>query len=369
MSRISIQDIATALVKRHDLSAGDAEKFVTALFDVINDGLHYEKNVKIKGLGTFKVIDVRDRESVNVNTGERFVIEGHGKITFTPDPVVRDLVNKPFALFKEVELNEGVDIKMMSSVSEIELNEEEKTDEEVKSTENKEDEVAPTTKYEAETPQETVEMETAPVSSDEDEQDTRKEEETQPSETVEKTDDEEISETSEQEEQEEYTFDDEDEGWFSRHKGAVITVIVILVVALLGGGYYLWHERMQCEQAAKKDVVAKVTDTVSAKDTATIKAEKQENAEPTVAEDMPKVKEEDLPRGLRNAMAIVNTGAYRIVGTDMTITVSKGDNIRRISKRYFGDGMESYVMVHNGVAEVEPGMKLKIPKLEYKKKK
>ncbi|MCD8297258.1 MAG: HU family DNA-binding protein [Prevotella sp.] len=370
MSRISIPDIASSLVKKHGLSPGDAEKFVTALFNVINDGLHYEKNVKIKGLGTFKVIDVRDRESVNVNTGERFVIEGHGKITFTPDAVVRDLVNKPFALFKEVELNDGVDIKMMSSVSEIELKEDENTDEEVKSTENQEGEVTPTTEDEAETPLETVETETAPVSSDEDEQDTGKEEEIRPSETAEKTGDEKISESSEQEEQEEYTFDDEDEGWFSRHKGAVIAVIVILVVALLGGGYYLWHERMQGEQVAKKDVVAEVsTDTVSAKDTAAIKAEKQENAEQTVAEDLTKVKEENLPRGLRNAMAIVNTGAYRIVGTDMTITVSKGDNIRRISKRYFGDGMESYVIVHNGVVEVETGMKLKIPKLEYKKKK
>ncbi|MCD8203144.1 MAG: HU family DNA-binding protein [Prevotella sp.] len=358
MNRISIQEIASALVKKHGLSAGDAEKFVTALFDVINDGLHYDKIVKIKGLGTFKVIDVRDRESVNVNTGERFVIEGHGKITFTPDPVVRDLVNKPFALFKEVELNEGVDLKMMSSVSEIELKEEEKADaentvEEVKNTKNQD--VTPVIENDEETQQETVETETVPVSD----------------ETTEKTEDEKVSESSEQEdEEEEFSFDDEDDGWFSRHKVAVIAVIVIFVVLLLGGGYYLWHERMQEEQVAKQDVVAEVmTDTVLAKDTAKIKAKKNENVEQTVTEEDPKVKEEELPRPLRNAMAIVNTGAYRIVGTDITITVNKGDNIRRISKRYFGDGMESYVMVHNGVAEVEPGMKLKIPKLEYKKKK
>ena len=92
MAKVSIQDMAQAIAARHGLSPQDAEKFVAALFDVVNDGLHEEKIVKVKGLGTFKVIGVRERESVNVNTGERVVIESHGKITFTPDAVMRDLV-------------------------------------------------------------------------------------------------------------------------------------------------------------------------------------------------------------------------------------------------------------------------------------
>ena len=114
MDRISIQDIAKALVDKHGLSQNDAENFVTTLFDVLNEGLHKEKIVKIKGLGTFKVIDVRERESINVNTGERVLIDSHGKITFTPDAVMRDLINKPFAQFETVILNEGVDLDEMS---------------------------------------------------------------------------------------------------------------------------------------------------------------------------------------------------------------------------------------------------------------
>ncbi|MCD8290862.1 MAG: HU family DNA-binding protein [Prevotella sp.] len=378
MSKISIQDIASALVKKHGLSASEANKFVTAIFDVINDGLHSEKNVKIKGLGTFKVIDVRQRESVNVNTGERFVIEGHGKITFTPDPVIRDLVNKPFALFKEVELNEGVDIKMMSSLSDIEFKDDEQvdvedTDKEVKEQERQEETPKSEEKEEnhQETVQETEEIESEQtVSSEEAEQEDKDEVEQNVIEIPVKTDEEVQSELSEQEE-EEYLFDDDDESWFSRNKGIVITVITILVIALLGGGYYWWHERMQGEQVAKQYVVAEIpSDTVSAKGTAGVQTEKAvQDVAKQDDEETQIVDSEDLPRQLRNAIAIVNTGAYRIVGTDMTITVNKGDDIRRISKRYFGDGMESYVMVHNGVAEVEPGMKLKIPKLEYKKKK
>ena len=116
MAKISIQDMAQAIAARHGLSQHDAEVFVSALFDVANAGLHEEKIVKVKGLGTFKVIGVRERESVNVNTGERVVIESHGKITFTPDTVMRDLVNKPFAQFETVVLNDGVDLDEMGRV-------------------------------------------------------------------------------------------------------------------------------------------------------------------------------------------------------------------------------------------------------------
>ena len=111
MGKVSIQDIAKFISDKHGLSRQEAEAFVTAVFDVISEGLDAEKSVKVKGLGTFKVIDVRERESVNVNTGERVVIGGHGKITFTPDTIMRDLVNKPFAQFETVVLNEGVDLE------------------------------------------------------------------------------------------------------------------------------------------------------------------------------------------------------------------------------------------------------------------
>ena len=84
MGKITIQELAAALMERNDLNKKEATSFVSAIFDVIQQALETEKIVKIKGLGTFKIIDVDDRESVNVNTGDRVLIEGHGKITFTP---------------------------------------------------------------------------------------------------------------------------------------------------------------------------------------------------------------------------------------------------------------------------------------------
>ena len=117
VKKVSVSDLSESLVGKYSMSQAEAEAFVSVMFDVINGGLHNDKSVKGKGLGTFKVIDVRERESVNVNTGERVVIESHGKLTFTPDPIMRDWVNKPFAQFETVALNDGVDLEDMSKVS------------------------------------------------------------------------------------------------------------------------------------------------------------------------------------------------------------------------------------------------------------
>ena len=111
MGKISIQDLSQALVVRHGLEKHDAAIFVSAMFDIIQMNLEKDRIVKVKGLGTFKIIDVDDRESVNVNTGERVLIEGHNKITFTPDPLMKELVNKPFSQFETVVLNDGVDFE------------------------------------------------------------------------------------------------------------------------------------------------------------------------------------------------------------------------------------------------------------------
>lgn len=109
MSRIGVNELAKVLVNTHKLSVDDAEQFVRLMFDTVNEGLQEDKQVKIKGFGTFKVLSVKDRESVDVNTGERIIIEGRDKISFTPDAIVKDIVNKPFAQFETVELNDGVD--------------------------------------------------------------------------------------------------------------------------------------------------------------------------------------------------------------------------------------------------------------------
>ena len=111
MGKVTIQDIAVILSERHGLTKKDASGFVGALFDVVRQALERDRIVKIKGFGTFKIIDVDARESVNVNTGERVLIEGHNKITFTPDALMKELVNKPFSQFETVVLNEGVDFE------------------------------------------------------------------------------------------------------------------------------------------------------------------------------------------------------------------------------------------------------------------
>ena len=109
MGKISINELAAVLIERKNLKKKSASAFVNELFYLIQKGLGDDKIVKVKGLGTFKIIDVDDRESVNVNNGERVLIEGHSKITFTPDALMKELVNKPFSQFETVVLNEGVD--------------------------------------------------------------------------------------------------------------------------------------------------------------------------------------------------------------------------------------------------------------------
>ena len=120
MGKVTIQEISSKLIAQNGLSKKEATLFVNMMFDLIREALERDKMVKVKGLGTFKIIDVESRESVNVNTGERVLIEGHNKITFTPDALMKELVNKPFSQFETVVLNDGVDFK--------EANEEETAD-------------------------------------------------------------------------------------------------------------------------------------------------------------------------------------------------------------------------------------------------
>lgn len=109
MGKISLPELASTLQERRQLNKKEASQFVNEMFRIIQESLDQDKQVKVKGLGTFRIIDVEDRESVNVNTGDRVLIEGHGKITFTPDALMKELVNKPFSQFETVVLNEGVD--------------------------------------------------------------------------------------------------------------------------------------------------------------------------------------------------------------------------------------------------------------------
>ena len=437
MAKFSITDIADAVSSKHGISKNEAENFVTAVFDLINNGLYQDKIVKVKGLGTFKIIDVRDRESVNVNTGERVTIESHGKITFTPDPVMRDLVNKPFSQFETVILNDGVEIEELNNIRAVDNEDEDsmpvvqEADEDVVVTADKEgtDVKEPRDKEHEQQPANIIPEETKQDVSESivneplenifpsennnlPEEETAEEDESLAA--VEKEDElntvqenslivtpnkaksDEVAEQEETDikslpEQENVNGEEEldDESFISRHKYFVFGLIPMLIAAAAFFAGYQYHEYTTSPvvkyvkvNVHKKQIATPVKpDTAVARDTTMLEKKNVTDSKSRiekVVENKPEIKEkyvkavnqtDDNEAEMRNAIAKVNTGAYRIVGTDAVITVKKGENIKKISEFYFGTGMECYVQAHNGITEVKEGQKLKIPKLVNKKKK
>lgn len=122
--KLTLQDFADYIAQSEGVDKTTAEAFVRAFFDIIEEGLIDDKFVKIKGFGTFKLVAVSERESVNINTGERFQISGHTKVSFTPDSTMKELVNRPFAHFEAVDLNDDTDTKEFEVIDE-EMEEEE----------------------------------------------------------------------------------------------------------------------------------------------------------------------------------------------------------------------------------------------------
>ena len=434
MGKVSVAWIAEAIAGKHGLSQKDAEQFVATFFDLINEALHEEKMVKVKGLGTFKVIDVRERESINVNTGERVVIESHGKISFTPDPIMRDLVNKPFAQFETVMLNDDVDIEELNAVSvdeeplaivdeqsqEVEeepnvaaagpevvdeqplMNEDLPQEETVPQPQEVEEpllEVAERFVEEepeqvvAEEPEQVVEEELPVEAEEQPQQAMETEAALMPVEASPVDDEPQPEEESSPVEEEPLVAQDEDEeeeekpsSFFERHETLLLTLSHLFVAAIaLAIGYIIGMQHFDMDRPVVQETVvdstARVSKTVvkpAAKDSVKEKAQQ-------VKEDKHLLKEEDVvnvpaaathdqpatandSKQLATANAMVKTGAYRIVGTAKTITVKKGDTMERLSRLYLGEGMSCYIQLHNGVAEVSEGMRLKIPKLELKKR-
>lgn len=438
MGKVSVAWIAEAIAGKHGLTQKDAEQFVATFFDLINEALHEEKMVKVKGLGTFKVIDVRERESINVNTGERVVIESHGKISFTPDPIMRDLVNKPFAQFETVMLNDDVDIEELNAVSvdeeslaivdeepqEVEeepnvavagpevvdeqplMNEDLPQEETVPQLQEVEEPLLEVVERFVEEEQEQVVEEESeqvvkeelPVEAEEQpQQATETEAALMPKEASPVDDEPQPEEESSPVEEEPLAAQDEDDeeeekpsSFFERHETLLLTLSHLFVAAIaLAIGYIIGMQHFDMDRPVVQETVvdstARVSKTVvkpAAKDS--VKDSVKEKAQ-QVKEDKHLLKEEDvvnLPaaathdqsatandsKQMATANAMVKTGAYRIVGTAKTITVKKGDTMERLSRLYLGEGMSCYIQLHNGVAEVSEGMRLKIPKLELKKR-
>lgn len=444
MSKFSLNTLGKLLTDKSGLSQVEAELFIRKMFDVCNQGLDADKQVKIKWLGTFKVQATKDRESINVNTGERFTIEGRDKLTFTPDNILKEIVNKPFAQFETVVVNDGVDFDEIDEKFGEEQTEDapeqviDFLDEEKTATPNpevvviesekekeKEDELAKQIAIEqaklerlkqAQLEQERIQKEKQEQERLEQERlEQEKLELAQQQQALKAVVEPAVPASDESEEEEEK---EEEESSNSHHiviPRYLVVAVCLIVVALIGGmGWFAFnygqmtaqrdHLAMQLNQyhqAPAKKVPAKpaaaplsqeqklrqkaMEDSIRMAKTAeavklaensdeeSANAEKAKQAEAKAKAEAKDKAEEKAASKIASSQydkdARVRTGAYRIIGVAQTVTVGAGQTLEQISTRYLGSGMECYVEALNGTSTVKAGQKIKIPKLELKKKK
>lgn len=481
MSKISLSDLAQRLAEKSGISLQDAELFIRKMFDVANEGLQSDKLVKMKWLGTFKVMAVKDRESVDVNTGERILIEGRDKISFTPDNILKEIVNKPFAQFETVVVNDGVDfdeidrkfenaeedgsvfdstlecvpdsdnssldsfVEQDSSATSgvidfldeendapvsdemIVIGEKRLSQENVAEPEEKKPEVSEPANSESEVKESEVpaQNEVEPVVSDE-EKESILTEETPIAEKVPSDGENTITEIPIVEEA---SSDEEtpssDEVTDKRHvvlpRSLVVAASVVFLAMIVGFGWFAFnygkmaaqrdHLALQLDNyqqiAAEKKAPTKSASTqeeilrkkaiedsvrMAQASEAVKKAENAEQNMDATADKQSidvksaeakkhaeaKKKEEARKQTEKHAAQAsskydqdvrVRTGAYRIIGVSEVVMAREGQTIKSLSQKYLGPGMECYVEALNGTSLLKPGQKVKIPKLELKKKK
>ena len=479
MSKFSLNTLGKLLADKSGLSQVEAELFIRKMFDVCNQGLDADKQVKIKWLGTFKVQATKDRESINVNTGERFTIEGRDKLTFTPDNILKEIVNKPFAQFETVVVNDGVDFdeideKFGEEQTEdapaqiIDFLDEEKTatpnpevvviGSEKEKEKEAEDELAKQIAIEqaklerlkqAQLEQERIQKEKLEKEKQEQErlEQERLEQERLEQERLEqkrleqeKLEQERLEQeklelaqqqqalkavvepavpaSDESEEEEEK----EEEPSNSHHiviPRYLVVAVCLIVVALIGGmGWFAFNygqmtaqrdhlamqlnqyhqtpakkvpakpaaaplsQEQKLRQKAMEDSIrmAKTAEAVKLAENSDEESANAEKAKQAEAKAKAEAKEKAKDKAEEKAAskiassqydkdARVRTGAYRIIGVAQTVTVGAGQTLEQISTRYLGSGMECYVEALNGTSTVKAGQKIKIPKLELKKKK
>lgn len=471
MSKFSLNTLGTLLADKSGLSQVEAELFIRKMFDVCNQGLEADKQVKIKWLGTFKVQATKDRESINVNTGERFTIEGRDKLTFTPDNILKEIVNKPFAQFETVVVNDGVDFDEIDEKFGEEQTEDAPSevidflDEEEAATPNPEvvvigsekekeaeDELAKQIAIEqakleklkqAQLEQERIQKEKLEKEKQEQErleqerleqerleqerlEQERLEQERLEQEKLELAQQQQalkavvepaVPASDESEEEEE-----EEESSNSHHiviPRYLVVAVCLIVVALIGGmGWFAFNygqmtaqrdhlamqlnqyhqapakkvpakpaaaplsQKQKLRQKAMEDSIrmAKTAEAVKLAENSDEESASAEKAKQTEVKAKAEAKEKAKDKAEEKATskiassqydkdARVRTGAYRITGVTQTVTVGAGQTLEQISTRYLGSGMECYVEALNGTGTVKAGQKIKIPKLELKKKK
>lgn len=477
MSKSNISRLAKSISSKHGLTQAEAERFISKMFEVANEGLHEDKLLKIKWLGTFKVTPVKDRESVDVNTGERIVIEGRDKISFTPDNILKEIVNKPFAQFETVVVNDGVDFsdidekfslqavpaepiaaEMPSTIGEQKTAEasigqpESKSFDESKNTDEQKvadqptAEVYPSAEAQPMAGEQPMvvghpmaeEQQMQPlVGNTTGEQESLINEDilTKESSLVKNASDNKAGTSNEAVASNNAAMSDGavpseepaaevGEEVHSHHLMIpmyLVAIVCLVFVILLGGmGWFAFNfGKMQAQrdqlamqlQTIKKPtpVATKDSTQTSAEDSAALALKKkaQEDsirmAETSKAVEMAEKTEQGRVEGqaLTNTSSSqigtsskekgssqakgtapsdprssaydadprVRTGAYRIVGVAQIVTVKDGQSLASLSRLYLGPGMECYVEAVNGKNEVKVGQKIKIPKLELKRKK
>ncbi len=478
MSKFSLNTLGKLLADKSGLSQVEAELFIRKMFDVCNQGLDVDKQVKIKWLGTFKVQATKDRESINVNTGERFTIEGRDKLTFTPDNILKEIVNKPFAQFETVVVNDGVDFDEIDEkfgeeqtedapAQVIDFLDEEKTatpnpevvviGSEKEKEKEAEDELAKQIAIEqaklerlkqAQLEQERIQKEKLEKEKQEQErlEQERLEQERLEQERLEQERLEQERLEQERLEQEKLELaqqqqalkavvepavpasdeseeeEEEEESSNSHHiviPRYLVVAVCLIVVALIGGmGWFAFNygqmtaqrdhlamqlnqyhqapakkvpakpaaaplsQEQKLRQKAMEDSIrmAKTAEAVKLAENSDEESANAEKAKQTEAKAKAEAKEKAKDKVEEKAAskiassqydkdARVRTGAYRIIGVAQTVTVGAGQTLEQISTRYLGSGMECYVEALNGTSTVKAGQKIKIPKLELKKKK
>ena len=480
MSKISLSDLAQRLAEKSGISLQNAELFIRKMFDVANEGLQSDKLVKMKWLGTFKVMAEKDRESVDVNTGERIIIEGRDKISFTPDNILKEIVNKPFAQFETVVVNDGVDfdeidrkfenaeedgpvsdstlecvpdsenssvesfveqdspatsgvIDFLDEENDVPVSDEmivigeELPQENVAEPEEKKPEESESATSELETKESEVpaQNEVESVVSDE-EKESILTEETPIAEKVPSDGENTITEIPIVEEA---SSDEEtpssDEVTDKRHvvlpRSLVVAASVVFLAMIVGFGWFAFNygklaaqrdhlalqldnyqqvptekkapaksaptqeeilrkkaiedsvRMAQASEAVKKAENAEQNmDATADKQSIDVKsAEAKKHAEAKKTEEARKQTEKHAAQASSkyDQDARVRTGAYRIIGVSEVVTAREGQTIKSLSQKYLGPGMECYVEALNGNSLLKPGQKVKIPKLELKKKK
>ncbi len=462
MNKSSLSVLAKAVASKRGLTQAEAERFIATMFEVAGAGIQEDKLLKMKWLGTFKITSVKDRESVDVNTGERILIEGRDKISFTPDNIMKEIINKPFAQFETVVVNDGVDFsdideKFANMEREEELllqKEQERHDDEVVLEEQNAEqpqELDQNVRQSREEEQSQENLPDAELQSQENlpdaelqSQENLPDAELQSQDDGEKNDlsqesllNEELTQENNQKVEQpqevkspiseenvalsselknvETSADDFSETYASdRHHLVipkyVVALVCVVFVALLGGlcWFAFTYGKMQARQeqmemqlkatqSQSKPVAAVPVDTaksvassdekdLSAKmdvESAQANGAQANNAQADHAQlAMKKKAKQDSIRMAQANNAVkmaekaseylndprIRTGAYRIVGVEKTVTAKSGQTLAGLSKLYLGPGMECYMQAINGCSEIKTGQKVKIPKLELKRK-